>query len=260
MKSNLELDRRKVLGTVGGLAMAGSGLAALTGSVTAGGDASISDANLQAITTDDGEIQYVAYGGRLRYEWDGLDTEATHGMYILETRVHDGSSWSNWRHIGSDSGPLGENTDDGNNKFEQGEENTSATWGGTNDSNSGPGTDGFFQFKYGSAFNNPDYALAYTDAVANDPEAYGPEGLRLLPSDKAYNLAMFEAEEDGGTQRTVVEFRYTCRVYDGDPNDGGSVVGKPDKATARMPVEVTNRPATGDTGGDMTGSVGGDTS
>lgn len=257
MKRTIEIDRRKVLGTVGGLAMAGSGMAFFAGSAAAG-DTSVSDAGTQAITTDDGSIHYVAFGGKLRYEWDGLDEVAEYGEYRVRARIHNGNGWSRWHDFGSTSGPLGEgNDDDDNNRFQEGEGNTSATFGGTNDSNSGPGTDGFFQFKYGAQFGQPSYAIAYNSDVANNPGDYGENGLRPVGSSK-FDLAQFEAENDGATQSTTVQFEFTCRVLDADEN----VINQKatSTVTAQMPVKVTNKPAEGHTSGRVDGEVGGDTS
>lgn len=253
MKPNANIGRRKVLGTIGGLAVAGSGLAALSGSAAAG-DASLEgpDETITA-TTDDGEIKYVAYGGRLRFEWDGLDTEATHGEYEVQTRIRDyGGEFTSWRSHGSGSGPLGDDPDaeghDGDGVFEGDEANSANSWGGENDRNTGTGTDGWFEFRYGSPYGQKDYALAY-DADYED----------IIPVNNPWDISDFEAATDGGTQSTQVEIRKICRVYDGDPNDGGSVLVS-DKDSARMLVEVNNRPATGETGGEISGTIGADES
>lgn len=256
MKSNIELDRRTVLGTVGGLAVAGSGLAALTGSAAAGDTELEGPDETITATTDDGEIKFVAYGGRLRFEWDGLDTEATHAEYLVESRVRDyGGQFTDWRFHGKGSGQLGdfegEGNHDGDGVFEEGEENTASSWGGDNDSNSGPGTDGWFQFKYGSPYGQDDYAIAYDDA--NDLSG-------ASPVKNPWSANRFEQATDGGSQSTQVEIRKTCRVYDGDPADDGSSVLVADADTARMLVEVNNRPATGETGGEISGTIGADES
>lgn len=246
MKSNIDLDRRKVLGTVGGLALAGSGMAAFTGSAAADGDATLSDASTLKGSNDDGEVQYVAFGGKLTYAWDGLDTEAEYGGYRLRTRVYSKEAfggWSGWQNFGWTNGELGGN------------------WGGDNDHTAETGTKGYFTFKYGKPFNQASYAIAYDDEVANNPGDYTNYGLRLVPESKAYSTDVFSEDDDDSTQRTVVEFEYTCRVYDGDPSDGGTVIqrGKTeDTATGRMEVKMTNEPATGDTGGSLSGTMGAD--
>lgn len=261
------VNRRTVLegfGAVGGTALAGGSILAAFASTAVAGHTTISDASTKAITTDDGKIWFVAQGGRLRYEWDGLNQEAQFGEYEVRARVHDGTTWTAWRDFGSDTGPLGDEADagthDGDGVFEEGEENTPNSWGGDNDSNSGTGTDGFFQFKFGALFGQKSYAIAYNDDVAADPDSYGANGLILVPYPPAFDLALFEAGADGETQEATAEFEYTCRVYDGDPNDGGVPIGVPDSARGRMPVEVTNRPAEGHTSGGLDTELGGDTS
>lgn len=233
MKSNIELDRRTVLGTVGGLAVAGSGLAALTGSAAAGDTELEGPDETLTATTDDGEIKFVAYGGRLRFTWDGLDSEATHGEYTVETRVRKyGGDFGAWREHGTSSGELG------------------ANWGGDNDYTQDTGTDGVFQFKYGSPYGQNDYAIAY-DAKSD------LDGQHAVPNN--YSTDVFEAATDGGKKSTQIEIRKTCRVYNGDPTDGGTLLVA-DSDSARMLVTVENRPATGETGGEIEGTIGADES
>ncbi|AGN00303.1 hypothetical protein L593_01760 [Salinarchaeum sp. Harcht-Bsk1] len=225
------LDRRTVIKGVGGAGAAGVvgglGLFALSGTVAAA-DTSLEASNPSAVTTDDGEIQYVAFGGRLRFEWDGLDEEATYGWYRVESRVNTGGGWSNWRSHGSDYGELG------------------ANWGGSNDYTQDTGTDGIFQFKYGAPYGQQSYAIAGS-------------GSNLLDSANKYDVSVFEADSDGGTQETDVHIRMTCRVYDGEPGSGGSVlIEQADGAT--FTVTVNNRTAMATTGGEITPTVGADES
>jgi len=237
-----DIGRRGVLkrGTALGAAALGGagGLAFLTDSARAA-DTSLEATDPKAVETDDGEIKYVAFGGRLRFEWDGLDTEATHGWFKTETRINTGSGWSGWRNHGTGSGELG----DGSGEYEQGE---TGGWGGNNDSNSGPGTDGFFQFKYGDDYNNQDYAIAGSGSNLNDHA-------------NKWDTSNFEADTDGGTQQTKVQFRKTCRVYDGEVGGGGSMlIEASDKAM--FTVTVNNEEATATTGGEINGEVGADAS
>jgi hypothetical protein len=225
------MQRRQLLkatGAAGATAAAGGfGLVALSGGAAA------ANTNLEAqdpavATTDDGEIQYVAFGGRLRFSWDGLESPANYGWYRVETRVDTGSGWSNWRTHGTDYGEL------------------NANWGGPNDDTDQTGTDGRFQFKYGSAYGQPNYAIAGT-------------GNNLRNSQNKYNTSVFEAGNDGGQQVTDVQFRMTCRVYDGEPGNGGSMLIE-SSDTAKMTVTVNNREATATTGGEIEGVVGADES
>lgn len=252
------MQRRDVLKTAGGIgigtAIGGLGVIALTGNATAA-DANLEGIDPSAVTTDDGEITYVSYGGRLRFEWDGLDSEATYGEYQVYTRVERGDgSWTSWADQGSASGQLGDDPDnghDGNGEFEEGEGNTANSWGGENDSNSGPGTDGYFQFKFGDPYGQQDYAIAYDDPNDLDGEAHQVAD--------PYSTDRFTADEDGGQNRTKVDVRKVCRVYDGDPGNGGTQLIEADD-TARFEVVVNNREATATTGGEVKGNVEADES
>lgn len=237
------MKRRQILtgaGAIGAAVAAGGiGMFAFTDGAAAA-DTSLEATDPSAATTDDGEIKYVAFGGRLRFQWDGLDSEATYGEYKVETRVNTGGGFSSWRSHGSDFGELG---DGSGGSYDQGE---TGGWGGNNDSNSGPGTDGFFQFKYGDENNNEDYAIAGS-------------GSNLRDAANKYDTSVFEADNDGGTQQTDVQFRMTCRVYDGDPSSGGNLLIE-DNDAATFTVTVNNRQATATTGGEVNGEVGADES
>lgn len=225
------MQRRQLLkgaGAAGATAAAGGvGLFALTGGGAAA-DTNLEATDPSAVTTDDGEIVYVAFGGRLRFEWDGLDDEATYGRYKVESRVDTGNGFSNWRSHGSDYGELG------------------ASWGGSNDYTGDTGTDGLFQFKYGSPYGQDDYAIAGS-------------GQNTLPADNKYDKSIFEADTDGGNQTTDVQFRMTCQVWNGEPGNGGTRLIE-DSDVATFTVTVNNREATATTGGEIEGSVGADES
>lgn len=247
---NKSMQRRDILKTVGGIgaasAVGGAGLVAMSGvGVAADTELEGPDEAVTA-TTDDGEIQYVAYGGRLRFEWDGLDEDAQYGGYGVRFRLYNNGSWESWVNLGEQSGELG------------------GSWGGDNDYTQATGTDGVFQFKYGSPHGQRDYAIAYNDDVANNPGDYddilpvdGDPSTEAL--DSAVSVDKFYADEDGGDDRTVVEVEKTCTVYDGDPNDGGSKLVE-DSDRARFEVIIDNRPAEGTTGGEVEGAVGADES
>jgi len=234
------MERRTLLKGVSGVgatvAVGGFGLSAFTGGAA---DTSLEATDPEAVTTDDGQIKYVAFGGRLRFEWDGLDNVATYGWYKTETRVNTGGSWTDWRTHGSAGyGELGDGSGgDGDGEFEEGETDG---WGGNNDSNSGSGTDGFFQFKYG------DYAIAGSGSGLSDFQ-------------NKYDPSVFEADTDGGKQETQIQFRKTCRVYAGEPGNGGTeLIERSDKAA--FTVTVNNRAATASIGGEVDGEVGADES
>lgn len=249
------MQRRDVLKTAGGIgvgtAIGGLGVIAFTGNATAA-DANLEGIDPGAVTTDDGDITYVSYGGRLRFEWDGLDSEATHGEYQVYTRVqrNDGS-WTSWADQGSAYGRLG---DGSGGSYDEGE---TGGWGGDNDSNSGPGTEGFFQFKFGEPYDQKDYAIAYDDPGDLDADDDGEDDAHEVAD--PYTTDRFAAEEDGGQNRTKVDVRKVCRVYDGEPGNGGTELIE-DEDAARFEVVVNNREATATTGGEVEGNVEADES
>lgn len=224
------VGRRTVLKGVGAAGAASVGAIALTTDTARASDTNLEATSPSAVTTDDGEIKYVAFGGRLYFEWDGLDDEATYGRYIVESRVdrHDGNGWSSWRSHGSDYGTL-----DG-------------TWGGGNDDTDQSGTDGFFEFLYGDENGNQDYAIAGS-------------GSDLRDAANKYDTSIFEAETDGGKQKTDVKMRFTCQVWNGEPGNGGDKLIE-DADAAAFTVTVNNREATATTGGTVNGEVGADES
>ncbi|WP_458185068.1 hypothetical protein [Haladaptatus sp. NG-WS-4] len=74
-KPNTTLTRRTVLGTVGGLAVAGSGPALLSGS-TAAVDTKFTPNNTEVLTTDDGSVREVVVETSGTVSWDGLEEPA----------------------------------------------------------------------------------------------------------------------------------------------------------------------------------------
>jgi len=229
------MQRRSLLKTVGGIGAAsaagGLGVFVMMGNAAAA-DAELEGISPDAVTTDDGKVQYVSFGGRLRFEWDGLDSEATYGYYKTETRIWLGDGWSDWRSHGSKFGQLG------------------ADWGGGNDYTEETGTEGMFQFKFGEEYGQQDYAIAGTgeDVIDSDDGVQNP-----------YDTSYFEADTDGGKEETGVQFRMTCAVYDGNPGNGGSRIVD-DSGIADITVVVNNREASATTGGEINGNVGADES
>lgn len=226
------MERRQLLKGVGAAgataAMGGVGLLAFSGGAAAA-DTNLEATSPSAVTTDDGSIKWVAFGGRLRFEWDGLDSNATYGRYETESRVDQGSGWSSWRSHGSDYGELG------------------ANWGGSNDYTQDTGTDGYFQFKYGDENNNADYAIAGS-------------GSNLRDAKNKYDKKVFEAETDGEKQATKVQMRFTCSVWNGEPGTSGASKLIEEADSAKFTVTVNNRTATATTGGEVNGEVGADES
>ncbi|WP_158057766.1 hypothetical protein [Halorussus halophilus] len=91
MKDSVNLDRRKVLGTVGGLAAAGSGLAAFSGSAAATVNTSFTANNTDTLTTADGSVRKVVVETDGTYSWKGLDSPAKTATVTLEAKKEGGS-------------------------------------------------------------------------------------------------------------------------------------------------------------------------
>ncbi|WP_137283474.1 hypothetical protein [Halorussus salinisoli] len=94
MKRNIELDRRKVLGTVGGLALAGSGLAAFTGSAAAEVETKFKAHNTGTVTTPDGKIRKVLVDTTGSFAWKNLDSAAESATVTLSAKAKNGSSYN----------------------------------------------------------------------------------------------------------------------------------------------------------------------
>ena len=87
MKSNIELDRRKVLGTVGGLAAAGSGLALFTGESAATASVGIKAGNPQKLKNDRGDLSRVTIDPTFRVEWENFDEAIGKVFYVIEAKL-----------------------------------------------------------------------------------------------------------------------------------------------------------------------------
>lgn len=226
------MQRRSLLKTAGGIgigsALGGLGVLGLTGSA-AGSEAGLEVHDPEATTTDDGTIERVSFGGRFKFEWDGLDKEADYGWYQIETRVRQQgeSNFSGWRSHGTDYGQLG------------------ADWGGGNDYTQDTGTDGYWEFKFGAYHDNEDYVLA----------GDVPDNMRQI--ENPYNTSVFNTDEDGAEKDTVVDFRYTGRVYNGEPGSGGERLEE-DTATGEMLLTIGNQAAEATTSGSVRGNIDAD--
>lgn len=239
MKSNIELDRRTVLGTVGGLAVAGSGLAALTGGATASAGSDID--NPQAVKSDDGEITYVATQTTGRLTWDGFDTPAKQGRIMVyvtlqrdgnalwgENLIHDTGMFdldSSWGGPGEDIGLEGDH--------EAGQEGyiaSDADWG--------------ICQKDRQHYYDP----SEDDNIAEDGNGYG------LPENPA-PVSHFTAGADGSSQKTGVVMRSVYMLFDKNGNELTGQDGYPDRpeAESHFIVTVNNEEATtgfGDSDGE----------
>ncbi|WP_327051316.1 hypothetical protein [Halomicrococcus gelatinilyticus] len=98
----MDLDRRKVLGTVGGLAIAGSGLAAFTGSAAASVSTEFKANNAGTVTTADGSVRKVMVDTSGTVSWSGLDSPADSAEVTLEAKRH-GVGAAHYSEVASDT-------------------------------------------------------------------------------------------------------------------------------------------------------------
>lgn len=209
MKSNIELDRRTVLGTVGGLAVAGSGLAALTGGATATAGSTITDP--QAVTTDDGKIRYVRTHTTGRLNWDGFDEPAKYGRIFVGVELHRNGNElaSKWIH---DTGKFALDQSD---------------WGGSGEetSLSGDHEDG----QEGYIASDADWDIiqsSFYDDNSNHPQD-------PMAADKMF------ADSDGSEQRTKVVLKSQYRLYDASESELTGTQGYPARPSASSSFVVT---------------------
>lgn len=198
MKSNIELDRRKVLGTVGGLAVAGSGFAALTGGATAtSGSLDIGDSEVH---TDDGDLTEVNVKLDHTVTWDGFDIPVHAAEYRDVIRVYDSNNNLLGSHV------LRDETDTPKMLENWSGDGDSNGWGGDGEHTSGPGTEGNV---------NADILWTVLSDSDNTPTHSIPQGQPASVED--FGL---DNETDGSVRDYTVEFVKTVRLYTKD--SGGS--------------------------------------
>lgn len=88
----VELNRRKVLGSIGSLAIAGSGVAALSGSGAAQLTVDIGASDPGTVSNDRGDLSKVSVDPQFSVQWEGLDEAVAKVFYLIEARV-DGGEW-----------------------------------------------------------------------------------------------------------------------------------------------------------------------
>lgn len=224
MKEDIELGRRKVLGTVGGLAIAGSGLAALTGGATATAGTSIEDP--ETAESDDGEISYVAVQTTGRLTWDGFDEPAKQARILTYvTLKQDGEAvW-------------GENLINDTGQFE-----LNSSWGGEGEdvSLTGDHEDG----REGYIASDVDWGICQENRENNYNDGYG------LPQNPA-PTSPFTAGSDGEKESTRVVLRSVYMLFDENGNELTGQSGYPARpeASSDFVVTVQNEEATTGFGG-----------
>jgi hypothetical protein len=93
------LSRRTVLGGLTGLAVAGSGLAAVSSSVSgkAGSSISISSSNPGTVSNDEGILTSVKIDPQFTVDWEGFDDVVGKVFVLVEAKVGDGSFYPLYR-------------------------------------------------------------------------------------------------------------------------------------------------------------------
>jgi hypothetical protein len=208
MKSNIDLNRRKVLGTVGGLALAGSGFAFWSGSASATAGSSID--NPQAVTTDDGEIRYVRTHTTGRLSWDGFDEPAKKGRILVAVALKRNGNVLTQKRI-HDTGKF---SLDGN-------------WGGSGEETNLSGDHESGQSGYIASDADWDIiqSMSYDDG-SNIPQ-------NPMSADTLY------ADSDGSQMKTRVILTATYLLYDANGSELTGSSGYPDRPSASSDFVVT---------------------
>lgn len=216
---DLDPSRRQVLGGIGTtLAVGGVGAATLFGGASATAGSSIADPT--PVTSDDGEITYVAVQSTGRVSWDGFDTPARQARILSYVTLSRGGNqlWS------------GEIHDTG--KFSlQGE------WGGSGE----------------ETYLDGDHHAGQSGHIASDVDwgicqrgrnniYNGGYGLPSNPAPTDY----FYADTDGSSKDTKVTLRTEYRLYNENGQELTGTSGYPDRpeGEASFVVTVNNEQAT----------------
>jgi hypothetical protein len=228
-------SRRQVLTGIGTTAAVGGlGAASLLGGASATAGSSIADPT--PVTSDDGEITYVAVQSTGRVSWDGFDTPARKARILSYVTLSRGGSelWS------------GEIHDTG--KFD-----LTGEWGGSGE----------------ETYLNGDHHAGQSGHIASDVDwgicqrgrqnlYNGGYGLPSSPAPTDY----FYADGDGSTKKTKVTLRTEYRLYNENGQELTGTSGYPDRpeGEASFVVTVNNEEATTTSGttdaeGDSTDSA-----
>lgn len=211
------LTRRSALKAAGlgaGTLAAGGGVLLLGSSGAIASSMTIQDAETE--TTDDGQLNYVRLQLDHDLTWDGFEEDVEYIRYVdsvtvrpndenVTRQVNDTTSdhLDNWSSEGSG--------DDG--------------WGGPDEYASGAG-------KAGSAHTGIDWNII-GDPDASDPENGGARSIEE-PADL---LQYLEADDDGQTKESLVQFHKKVLLLDGDQNELDR-----DTVTGEFVVTVENEP------------------
>jgi len=217
-----DVDRRTVLKSLGGVAGAslvgGAGMMALSGgaSATAGGTID----NPSPVTSDDGEITYVATQTTGRLNWDGFDEPAKYAQMLLRVKYkRNGNVFANYDI--HNTGKFGLDQD----------------WGGKGEETNLVGDHEAGQ--KGHIASDADWGIAQANRESLYNGGYG------LPNNPAPTDPL-EAETDGGQVRTSVILESEYRLFDSNGSELTGTKGYPDRPvfSENFVVEVNNQEAT----------------
>jgi len=223
------MERRDFTKAVGGIvtttAFGGATLLASSGGATATAGSTID--NPSAVTSDDGEITYVAVQATGRLQWDGFDEPATKARILTYvTLKQDGSAvW-------------GENLIHDTGVFD-----LSSSWGGSGEDVSLAGDHESGQSGY--IASDIDWGIAQRNRENNYNSGYG------LPNNPA-PVSPFTADDDGAQEQTKVVLRSVYILYDANESELTGQSGYPARpeASSSFVVTVNNQESSTSFGGD----------
>jgi len=240
------MQRRSMLKTIGGIGAASvlgsAGLLASTGSVAAASsDLTVSDPS--TVTTDAGQLKWLAVTAELRTEWDGFDEDVHYARYIDKVTLRPNSDDLTY-----------EINDTFTDDFGDGKSQGGDGWGGDGEYYSAAGTSGFVHVDI-------DWGICQANRDHLYDSGYG------LPANPA-PVAPLEADSDGETMDSTVVLTKQIRLYGAGTDDSGtpnnpltgpsSPNGVDDPtAEATIDVSVTNQAATSDSDGSGSATLAG---
>ena len=209
------MQRRDLLKYGGGVlataSVGGAAFFATTGGASATAGSSIDDPS--AVTSDDGEISYVAVQTTGRLSWDGFDEAAKQARIVTRVRYkRNGNVLNEWTI--HDTG-----------KFD-----LTGSWGGSGEETSlggdhEDGQDGFIA-------SDVDWGIAQKNRQNSYNNGYG------LPNSPAPTSPLY-ANDDGSTVQTRIVLESVYLLFDGSGNELTGQQGYPDRPTATSDFVVT---------------------
>ena len=227
------MQRRNFMKTVGGIGTASAlgvgGMVFASNPVSATSDLS----GTVSLSSDTGEIDFVAIYGDGYVQWKGLDTRATQAKIQSRVTVSNQGNEVVSKRV-NDTGTFSLDDD---------------SWGGDDEELSGSGTRGFIKTAVG-LHSNGNHDPSTDWAIIQASDYTDPYGLPADPVDAAY----LSVGTDGGSKTYKITVTTTYRLYDASGNQLQTA-----SASSSFNVEVSNIAAQTSTGsvGGSDGSVGG---